>query len=251
VTGRLSAFEPNLQAVPRETETYKVKDVFVARPGYVLMEGDLSQAEIRLASHYGKELEMKRIVMAGLDMHTTVSNDLKIPRDAAKRINFSVIYGIGAKKLADNLKIPIPMATEYLTKYHTKFPGFKRLYNAADRDAQNQGYIRMFTGRLRHYDQFNPTHKASSNLVQGGVGEIMRLTILWIDENLPDVRQLLMVHDSVVMEVPEGRVDEVAESIQAYVASFPFDPPQRMDLKWGPNWGEMKKWEKKKEAMSA
>lgn len=88
-TGRLSCSNPNLQAVAKQTEVFKVKDVFVARPGYTMIQADYKQAEMRLVTHYTKDPVMKELIESDADLHTATAERLGIPRQAAKRLNFS------------------------------------------------------------------------------------------------------------------------------------------------------------------
>ena len=248
VSGRLSCVQPNLQAVPRYSKVYKVKDVFVARPGYVLVSADYSQAEIRWGTHYAREENMAANLLAGKDIHSAVAEELEIPRDAAKRINFGIIYGIGREALAKQLRIPVEKAAEYLQKYHERYPGFRRLYKRAEEVATERGYIRMFTGRVRRYDQYNPTHKASSNLIQGAVAEMMRLAILWLDKLLGgwDTHMLLQIHDQIIFEVPEDKLFKVLpiirEGMENFLPGFELYVPMKVDIKYGLSWGQMTEW---------
>jgi DNA polymerase-1 len=245
VSGRLSCVHPNLQAVPRYSKVYKVKDVFVARPGYVLVSADYSQAEIRWGTHYAREENMAANLLADKDIHSAAAEELGIPRDAAKRINFGIIYGIGREALAKQLRIPAEKAAEYLQKYHGRYPGFRRLYKRAEEVATERGYIRMFTGRVRRYDPYNPTHKASSNLIQGAVAEMMRLAILRLDKLLEgwDTHMLLQIHDQIIFEVPEDKLFEVLpiirEGMENFLPGFELYVPMKVDIKYGPSWGQM------------
>jgi len=245
---RLSVSHPNLQAVPRQTETYPVKKVFKARPGYVMVELDLSQAEMRVGCHYAQERRMGAILKRGGDMHAETQKlmgrgGVKVDRDDAKRINFSVLYGIGKRSLSENLDITQARAATYLTAYHSAFPGFRKLYRYMEEIAQRRGYIRLFTGRLRHYgpQYLNlDYHKAMSNLVQGTVGEMIRLIQLRIARELPEVRQLLQVHDSLLAELPEEQWVELAFRMAEIMEDFKqFDPAPLVEIKAGRRWGEM------------
>lgn len=238
-TGRLSCKDPNLQAIPRQTDIYKVKDVFVAQDDHELVEGDYSQAEIRVASHYGNEENMKEKLARGADIHTETAEEINIPRDPAKRLNFSVIYGIGKRTLAQNLKIKEKTAKEYLDKYHAKYPGFRRLYNRSEMIAEQRGYIRLFTGRLRHFNTPDAyTHKASSNLVQGTVSEMVRVAINRLHHELK-VPMLLTVHDSILFEIEKNRVKELIPEIRRIMEDAPWcSVKMPVDFKRGTSWGK-------------
>lgn len=246
ISGRLSCRNPPLQAIPTQGKNKalsKVKDVFIGRPGRVIVEADFSQAELRVASHYADERRMTEKLSRNADIHTETAEELKMPRDAAKRINFSVIYGIGAKKLSERLHIPLAQAKKYLTAYHRNYPGFKALYNRAERMASDRGYIRMYTGRLRHYNHIRaPTHKASSNLIQGSVGEMVRNVITNIDATLPEAEMFLQVHDSILFEVEESCARDVISEVKNIMLKQDWcKVPMKVDIKSGNSWGSAKK----------
>lgn len=289
ISGRLSCFSPNLQGIPKYSSVYKVKDVFLARPGYTLVSVDYQQAETRLAAHYMEiimgdmiikikaELQtctdpkrIKRlatqlkqidipyeetlsfILMSGISMHTETqmaifgtSDKSLADYDYAKRTNFSVIYGIGASTLSDRLGLPIDQCAAILRKYHARFPGFRILYNTLQKSAEELGYIRMWSGRIRHYGPGIEPHKASSNLIQGGVAEIMRYAILYLARhyNNQDVHMLLQIHDQIIFEIPDSRVLQEIPVIVKIMTDFPqFRVPPKVDTKYGKSWGQMIEW---------
>lgn len=244
ISGRLAVRDPPMQSLPTDTSLYRVKDLIIARPGYEIIQADYSQAEIKIASHYGREMAMAAIISSGQNMHDVVSKENSIPRDAAKRLNFSVIYGIGSKTLALKLNISESQAAKYLSKYHSKYPGFKRLYDSMDRFAKAHGYIDMYTKRRRHYNAgyLTPTHKASSNLVQGTVAEITRERQTALHKELLsyDVHQLLQVHDSAIMEAPIGQRKKLIPMIRDIMEiRNKFILPMTVDISCGPNLGEL------------
>jgi DNA polymerase-1 len=247
-TGRLSCWNPNLQAVPRSRDTNHVKSAFIARPGYELVEGDYSQAELRTFSHYAKERGLAAVLLGGGDLHSETAKMLGIPRFAAKRMNFSIVYGVGKDKLALMLGIPVHVAAEYLRSYHAKFPGFKRLYYEQARIAETFGYIRLGTGRVRHFNRgqdVSPAHKASSNLIQGTVAETMRVAMQRLAAATAggDVHMLLQVHDSILFEVPQGTADRWIPVFREIMEGFTFDPGPKVDFKTGDRWGELHEWQ--------
>ena len=244
ISGRLSSSNPNLQAVARKTDVFKVKDVFLARPGFTLVSADYAQAEMRLACYYAKEETMAERIRQGLDIHGSTAKDLGIPRDAAKRINFGVIYGIGAEALHDQLHIEKSVAQGYLNQYHSLYPQFRKLMRACEQKAEKDGFIKMWTGRCRRYDAKNPSHKAMSNLIQGGVAEIMRITISRLHPLMSDIGgyMLLQVHDQVIAEIPDENVSLFIPVMKKIMEDFDFDPHMTVDIKTGKTWGGMVEW---------
>lgn len=259
VTSRLSCSKPNLQAIPRKAEDAHglrprsyVKSVFVSRPGFVFIQADYKQAEVYLGAHYARARLLTKMLLAGEDVHTATARELGMPRFAAKRLNFSMQYGIGPDALAADLGVSVHQAAEYLTRYNTMHPEMKQLYYRMGKEGKDKGYIRLFTGRKRSYNDYSvatkmgvkisPAHKASSNLIQGGVGEIMRISSMALHEHLPEARQLLHIHDSIFFEVPEKRVAEMSKEIEYHMTEHTkqFAVPLKVDLEMGRRWIDVK-----------
>lgn len=247
ISGRMACTDPNMQAIPRKSDAYKVKDVIAARPGYTLVEADYSQAEIRVATHYAQERRMAALLLQGADIHGATAEAVDIPRFAAKRLNFSVIYGIGAESLARNLKTSEREAQKYLYKYHDHYPGFRALLRKAERTAKDKGYISLFTGRRRHYNTPHADpHKASSNLIQGCVAEMVRVAIcrIWAELDRKQVRMLLTVHDSIIFEIRNEVLGERLRDIRRIMEDNPWCTiPMKVDIKIGRSWGTAEEWE--------
>jgi DNA polymerase-1 len=257
VAGRPSASKPNMQAVPRYNKIYKIKDVFLARPGYLLVSADYSQAELRMGSWYARERRMIKLLNAGGDIHGAVSLQLRIAenfgideaeaRDIAKRINFGVLYGIGAWKLAKNLRCSEADAKAFLDMYHGQYRNLRPFYRHMQFMGQYHGYIRMWTGRVRRYNtEGAQPHKALSNLVQGGVAEMMRHAILKLDQLVQEgyFHMVLQVHDQILFEVPIDTINECCIVIKEIMEDFPQfnECPPKVDISIGKRWGKMEKW---------
>lgn len=243
-TGRLSCSNPNLQAVAKATEVFKVKDVFVAREGMTLIQADYKQAEMRLVTHYTKDKTMRDLIESDADLHSATAEMLGIPRNAAKRINFSVIYGIGAKKLSENLRVDFETGRDYLERYHQLYPGFRKLMSYCEDYAKTNGHIKMWTGRIRHFDEKSDPHKAMSNLIQGGVAEIVRVAISRLFPAIQDLggNMLLQVHDSVIFEIPDENLEVALPTIKTIMEDFDFVPHVGVDVEYGKSWGTFQKW---------
>ena len=249
VAGRPSAEDPNLQAVARKTKIYKVKDVFIARKGRLLVSADYSQAELRLTACVAKDRVMARVLNSGGDIHQATADLTGLERDDAKRINFGVVYGIGAPGLSKKIKKPISVARGFLDKWHSQFRRVKPAYRAMERQAKRRGYIRLWTGRVRRYFtlKYPEPHKALSNRIQGGVSEIMRIAITKLSRECyqPNGRMrgshlLLQVHDQILFEVPKKRLVAHVLVIKEIMEDFPQFTlaPQKVDFKIGKCWGK-------------
>lgn len=250
VSGRLSCSDPNLMAVPRRSEAQKVKDVFVARPGYTFVELDYSQAEIRVAAHYTEE----QGIIAELsrregDIHTKVAEQVGISRQTAKILNFSVIYGAGAARLAEQMGVSEKEADTFLRQYHDTYPGYRRMSRAAKTLAEERGFVRLFTGRLRHFTVKDARPKDALNaVIQGGVAEMTRRAMLAVRKtfNFSDARILLQVHDSLLLEVKTELLHDVIAQVRTLMEDQPWcSVPIFVDCKTGPSWGGLESYGKK------
>jgi DNA polymerase-1 len=257
ISSRLASSNPNLQAVTAPDEDDEeggfshVREVIVAEEGYDLVEADLNQAELRLMGHYSQAPFLLRAYLEeGRDVHTETAQLVGIPRPQAKRINFGIVYGLGAPGLSGQLKISEKKAAEMLQVFHSRAPEIKKFYAQCEYYARNNGHILMWTGRRRHFQVGYETRKACSNIIQGGVAEILRIAIqriydLMLDQVLPDgryPRMVLTVHDSILFEIPTGWSDYWIPKIKEAMEWFDFSIPVVADIKIGKRWGSpMKK----------
>lgn len=274
VTGRLSCLSPNFQALPRLKDNddpfahiYKVRDVVVPPgPDYALVFSDLSQAEMRVAAHYAREYAMIEIIKAGGDLHSQTAMAMfgekcidpntgkptEEYRNFAKRLNFGIIYGMGAKSLAATLKCSIEKAQELLDQYHERFPGFKKLYAQAEMRALGRGWIKMWTGRRRRFRgdkvEIWECRKAMNNLIQGSVSEMMKHAMLRIDELLTketNNRSYIFnqVHDDLHMAIHKDdwhlipKIRDIMQDHPWCIVPIVTDTSYSLT-----SWGEKKKW---------
>lgn len=243
-TGRLRCAKPPLHSTPHNDDVFAVKRCFVARPGHVLKLYDYSQIESRLACHYSRDPRLTRIYQDGLDIHTEVSNELGMARREAKPINYGAFYGMGKKKLARNLHIPVSRADQFLTQYHTRYPGPRALYKRCTDLANRYRFLRLWSGRLRHFDLHrNDPRKASNSLLQGGAAEVTRVAMQRLEPFVFDEiggAMLLQVHDSIMFEIPEeyDTPETDARIRHEMERDFPFRVPMVAEPTASvPNWG--------------
>lgn len=240
ISGRLACWGPNLQALPKKSSNiYRVRDLIIAPPGYVLMSWDWEQAELRLMAHYTKDPFLVNAFKEGKDIHQETADKLGVSRDKAKRTNFSVIYGIGADTLSEELDMPRAWAVGYLNRYHRLIPSVRRLYNTAQHIAGRDRKIPMWTGRLRHYRKEDEVYRALSNLIQGGVAEMMRIAITRLHSLIKSTTayQILQIHDEILFEIPIGQEAWWAVTIKQVMEEFEFDVPIVAEGKMGYSWG--------------
>lgn len=253
VSGRPSAKgTPNILAMPRYTGIYKVKDVIKARRGYSLLSADYSQAELRLGAHYSHDEFNIKCFNEGKSPHKLLMADLTsagvdIDYDNTKRVSFAVMYGTGAPTLAKELKKDEHFARQVLKAAHALHPNYRPMLKQAEETARKHGYIRLWTGRVRHFNTLNDPqpwyHKACSNLIQGGVAEIIRHAILRLAERLPeyDAHMQLQVYDQILLEAPTKQMKVVAKIVEEEMTrDFPFSVPMAVEIKTGQRWGQLK-----------
>lgn len=249
VTGRLSCRSPNLQQLPKKSKEWHRARYFVeASRGYKLIAADLSQAELRLMAHYSEDpFLMKAYCEEGLDIHAMVAEKLDLTRDGAKTLNFGMCYGAGPSKVAQMLGITEPAAKDILAAHNKLMPGVKRLNYQLVRQAEYQGYIRLWTGRMRRYPKNqgkNMAYTAMNNIIQGGVAEIIRVSmqnLAEVIERMPKntLRMVCQVHDEILFECKTEKVAETCRLIRATMEDFSFRVPIVAETKVGRTWGGM------------
>lgn len=213
-TGRLSCRDPNLQQIPRVTEkpwNKRVKAGFLARPGYKLWEADYSQLEMRLQAAYSKEPLLVEVFNDDTrDLFDEMAKELGYPRYDVKQLNYATGYGAKPGKVAQMLGIPLWRAQNLYNDYFQRFDRIAKLNEMAIRSAKEQGFVRYWTNRRRHFE--NPrmeAHKALNAVMQGGAAEVVKRSMIKLDQELdPECLMELQVHDSVWFEIPEGTEDK-------------------------------------------
>ena len=223
VTGRLSCENPNLQQVPRSS---KVKDVFMPEEGCDLVEIDYSNIEMRLAAVYSSQPELiEEFSTRDGDVHGRVAKALNISRQKAKTVNFLTIYGGGKRVLADQLRIKESEAGKILADYRKSYPEIFTTMLGAQRAAESSnGEVRIWSDRLRHFPYISECHKAFNSVIQGGAFEIVKRSMLLLDEAGFDIRN--QVHDSVWLNVEDrGTIRQAEKLMEDWVGdvfSLPF-----------------------------
>jgi DNA polymerase-1 len=218
ITGRMSCINPNLQNVPKRGEddaAYPVRKAFIPRPGHFFVMVDFDQMEYRLLLDIaGEEEVIRQINEDGLDVHTATANAMGTNRTAAKTLNFLLLYGGGAQKLADALDITLNEAKQLKSMYFRNLKKVKGLTKALTDIAKWRGYIVNWAGRKLMLDELAP-YRMPNHYIQGGCGDICKAAMVEIHNLLKkyESTMLLQVHDELIIEVKYGE-EEVIPKIK-------------------------------------
>jgi len=263
-TGRLSSTDPNLQNIPVRTELgSEIRKMFIAKPGYVLVDADYSQIELRVLAHIADDAAMQEAFLSGEDFHTvTASQVFNVPieqvtplmRRNAKAVNFGIVYGITKWSLSEDLHITPYEAGEYIDSYLARFSGVRNYMKSVIDNARLSGFTSTLYGRKRKLPELKSSNfavrsgaerMALNTPVQGTAADIMKLAMLRVHEALPKVspsaRLILQVHDELIVECPA----EDAEAVKAMVSSemqqaANLAVPLLAEANSGANWYEAK-----------
>lgn len=226
-TGRLSCAKPNMQQIPRDVVKTPVKKMLASSPGTQLWEFDYSQIEFRLGAIYADCQPILRAYVEGADVHQLTSERIGIEnlsglsreesRYAGKQTNFLTIYGGGASVLVfqiyrdTKIILPLDTAEEILSAFHSSYPEFRKIANKCESVAQSRGYVKLWTGRRRHFDVVWECYKAFNSIVQGGAADIVCDSMVMLDDEGYDL--VSQVHDSIWIEIPEDDVENEVNKI--------------------------------------
>ncbi|MEO5810616.1 MAG: DNA polymerase I [Rhodanobacter sp.] len=260
-TGRLSSSDPNLQNIPVRTEEgRRIRQAFIAPPGWVVMAADYSQVELRIMAHLSGDEGLLRAFHTGGDVHrATAAEVFGVPpeeittnqRRAAKAINFGLMYGMSAFGLARALSVDRSEASEYMTRYFTRYPGVHGFMEATREQAHRDGYVQTLFGRRLYLDNLTSRNhalrqgaeRAAVNApMQGTAADIIKRAMIsmaaWLAER-DDAHMLMQVHDELVFEVRADVVDTVrAAVIERMSGAATLAVPLLVDVGTGKNWDE-------------
>lgn len=265
-TGRLSSSNPNLQNIPvRGPLGLRMRACFIAGPGHALVSADYSQVELRVLAHMSQDPALLDAFRQGRDIHaSTAALIYNIPteevtadqRREAKTINFGLIYGMGAQKLAQELKISPADAKSFIARYFERLGRLKRFYDGVEEKAKEQGYVTTLAGRRRYLPDIRSRNgqtsalarrQAVNTVIQGSAADIIKLAMLAVhaDTELATARArlVLQVHDELLLEAPEAGAHAVGQRVARLMADVapggrPLDVPLAVDWGTGRSWGE-------------
>lgn len=264
VTGRLSSTEPNLQNIPTRTELGReIRKMFVAKDGYVLVDADYSQIELRVLAHIANDETMINAFRNNEDIHAvTASQVLGIPledvtkeqRSSAKAVNFGIVYGIGEFSLAQDLHISVKEAKAYIESYLEKYHGVRNYMESIKEQAKKDGYVKTMLNRIRYIPELKSQNYnirqfgervALNTPIQGTAADIIKLAMVRVDNRLINEglksKLILQVHDELIVEAHKDEVDKVKQILSEEMqGAMELNVPLKVDMSTGHSWYDAK-----------
>ncbi len=263
-TGRISSSEPNLQNIPVRTEEGReIREAFLPREGWVLLDADYSQIELRLMAHFSGDTALVEAFRTGQDVHTrTASEIFDVPinqvtpqlRSRAKAVNFGLIYGISGFGLSRNTGVTPGEAREFISRYFAKYPGVKRFMDESALSGEEKGFAETMMGRRRYLPELKSPRSmvrefgkraAMNTPVQGTAADIIKLAMVRVDEALREAglrsRLILQVHDELLLECPPEEVDKASALLSRCMEEvITLAVPLEAEVHQGENWAVAK-----------
>lgn len=263
-TGRLSSQNPNLQNIPVKGEVgSEIRKAFIAPKGKVILGADYSQIELRILAHLSGDENLKKAFKNELDIHTvTAAKIFNVPVDqvsksqrmVGKTMNFATLYGQGAHALSRQLGVDYQTAKQYIEEYFAQFPKVRAWMSSVLEAGYKEGYAETIWGRKRFIPELLAGDRrlkaagermAVNMPVQGTQADMIKKAMVEIDKQLEvkgvECKMILQVHDELLFECSPKKVEDVAKMVKKEMEkALKLDVPVLVDLKIGPNWGEMK-----------
>lgn len=259
-TGRISSAEPNIQNIPVRTPLGReMRRFFTAKDGYLLVDADYSQIELRVLAHISGDEIMKKAFLDGVDIHTvTASQVFNQPiewvtpdlRSKAKAVNFGIVYGIGAFSLSKDIGVSVPKASEYIRSYLSKYSGIAHYMEQTVAKAKRDGYVETMFGRRRYIKELAAKNKnlqafgervAKNTPIQGTAADIIKIAMIKVYNRLKDsgldAKLILQVHDELIVEAREDCADKVAALLKGEMENaVKLTVPMTVDVNVGKTW---------------
>ncbi len=263
-TGRLSSTEPNLQNIPVRTELgSEIRKMFVPREGWVFVDADYSQIELRVLAHIAGDKIMQAAFSSGEDIHRVTASQVfgVAPEDVtsqmrrhAKAVNFGIVYGISEFSLAEDIGVSRQEARAYIDSYLEKYAGVRDYMERVVEQAKADGFVTTLMGRRRYLPELKSRNFnlrsfgercAMNTPIQGTAADIIKLAMVRVDDALAReglrARLVLQVHDELIVECPEDEAARVRELVEGEMERvMPLDVPLLAEAKQGKSWYEAK-----------
>ena len=264
-TGRMSSSDPNLQNIPIRTELGRqVRKAFVAQdsPDWLLFSADYSQIELRVLAHLSQDPGLLEAFRRGEDIHSsTASLMFGVPinevtsdnRRIAKVLNFGVIYGLSPHGIAQQTEFSREEGARFIEDYFSKYPRIQEYLENVKAKTRETQYVETVMGRRRYLPDINAANfnvrgaaeRMAINMpIQGTAADIMKLAMIRVHRRLEEeklqAKMLLQVHDELVFEVPQEELEAIKKVVfDEMPAALELDVTLKVDIKWGPTWGDM------------
>jgi len=263
-TGRLSSTEPNLQNIPVRTDLgAEIRKMFIPKPGYVLVDADYSQIELRVLAHIADDKTMQEAFRSGMDIHTVTASQVfgvepeavtALQRRNAKAVNFGIVYGISEFSLAEDIGVSRYEAKNYIDSYLANYHGVRTYMKDVVVNARESGYTHTLYGRKRYIPELTSSNFnirqgaeriALNTPIQGTAADIIKIAMIRVHNALkkhyPEATLLLQVHDELIVECPEELASNVAELISKEMEQVAaLKVPLIAEAKWGKSWYDAK-----------
>ena len=263
-TGRISSAEPNLQNIPVRTDLGReLRRFFNAREGFVLIDADYSQIELRVLAALADDKNMKAAFINGEDIHTaTASQVFNLPpesvtpldRRRAKAVNFGIVYGIGAFSLSKDINVSVAEADRYIKGYLANYSGVARFMESCKEEAKINGFARTVFGRRRYLPELTASNanirsfgeRVAMNMpIQGTAADIIKIAMIRVFDRLkkeaPDAHLIMQVHDELLIEAPEDKAEAVAALLKEEMENaVSLGVPFIADVNCGKTWYDTK-----------
>ena len=259
-TGRLSSDGPNLQNIPKKSDLGReIRAAFVPAPGKVFLAADYSQIELRVLAHFSGDPTLRQAFASGTDIHRFVAAqvhdihpELVTPaqRNAAKAVNFGIIYGQTAFGLSQQLGIPRGDAQRFIDGYFARFAEVKAYIASVIAQATDLGYAQTMAGRRRYIPQLHSSNRnerlqgeriALNSTIQGSAADLIKRAMLACELLLPAGAALvLQIHDELLVEADAACADDAAQALhRAMTEAWVFAVPLVAEVRRGRNWLEV------------
>ena len=263
-TGRLSSTEPNLQNIPIRMELGRqIRKVFVPQDGYVFLDADYSQIELRVLAHMSEDATLIEAYRENADIHRTTAalvfhtpyeEVTELQRRNAKAVNFGIVYGISGFGLSRDLNISKKQAEKYIEDYFETYPDVKRFMDELVEQGKQKGYVTSLFGRIRPIPEFASKNFmqrqfgeriAMNSPIQGTAADIIKIAMIRVHKKLKEgnykSRLILQIHDELLIETHKDEIDEVKQILETeMVHACDLAVPLIAEVKQGINWYEAK-----------
>lgn len=263
-TGRISSSEPNLQNIPVRTELGReMRRFFKAKDGYLLVDADYSQIELRVLASIADDKKMIDAFLNDVDIHAvTASQVFDVPlelmtpeiRSRAKAVNFGIVYGIGAFSLSKDIHVSVAEAKRYIENYLATYSGVNKYMNEVVENAKKDGYVSTVFGRRRYLPELTASNfntrsfgeRVAKNMpIQGTAADIIKIAMNKVsrrlfDEKL-DAKLIMQIHDELIIEAKEEIATQVAKILKEEMENaVKMKVPMLVDVKFAKTWYETK-----------